>query len=329
VTAAESDLLVVDGLSVRFPLSRKQVLHAVTDLDVTLRRGEILGVVGESGCGKSTLARVIAGLQAPTAGMVALDGSRLGIRRDRATSRRVQMVFQDPASALNPRMTVGAMLEEVVRVHRLAGTGSVRARTEELVSLVELSPEVLTQRPRNLSGGQRQRVAIARALAAEPELLILDEAIASLDVSVQAAVLALLRRLRGELGVTMLFISHDLGAVRGLCDRVAVMYLGRIVEIGEAANVLNDPKHPYTRALIAAEPSLDDPTPPGASGLQGEPPSAVSLPTGCAFRTRCPRAQASCGDAVPPLEPVEGRAVACYFPVPAPDPNAVVFEDAS
>lgn len=318
VRRADIEPLVVENLTVSFHIrGESQRLTAVNDVSFTLRPGEVLGIVGESGCGKSTLARTVIGLAAASTGEIRLGAVPLGMRRDRALARRIQMVFQDPMSSLNPRMTVGRMLAEVLRVHRIVPRGGVRLRLEELMNMVELPPAVLNQRPRNLSGGQRQRVGIARALAPEPEILILDEAIASLDVSVQASVMQLLRSLREELGVSMIFISHDLGAVRGLCSRVAVMYLGRIVEIGPVGDVLHHPAHPYTRALIEAEPDLDHLRVPGSAGLQGEPPSAINLPPGCAFHARCPIARDSCVESVPKIETNQVHDQACFFPLTA------------
>lgn len=323
-TRRSDPTLVVDGVTVQFRvdgtgrfLRREQdtVLTAVDDISFALAPGTTLGVVGESGCGKSTLARAIAGLSKPTAGEIRLGPEVLGVRRDRATSRRIQMVFQDPVSSLNPRMTVGSMLAEILRVHRMVPRDQVRNRLRRLMEMVELPATVLEARPRNLSGGQRQRVGIARALAPQPEVLILDEATAALDVSVQAAVLQLLRNLQEELGLTMISISHDLGAIRGLCHDVAVMYLGRIVEMGPVADVLAHPRHPYTHALITAEPDLDNPRPPGAAGLPGEPPSPLRIPSGCAFRTRCSRAQDRCAQETPLLDPTVSHDQACFFPL--------------
>lgn len=309
--------LTLEDVTVRFRVagSRKRQLTAVNEVSLTLAPGEALGVVGESGCGKSTIARTVAGLATPTSGSVRLGATQLGRRRSPRFARRIQMVFQDPVSSLNPRMTVGAMLAEVLRAHRVVERSAIPARCEELMTQVGLPVEVLRQRPRNLSGGQRQRVGIARALAPQPEVLILDEAIASLDVSVQASVLDLLRGLRRELGVSMVFISHDLAAVRGLCSRVAVMYLGRIVEIGPVDEVLRHPAHPYTRALISAEPDLDAIRLPGLAGLQGEPPSAIDLPAGCAFRLRCPVARPACAEAVPLIDTALAHDQACFFPL--------------
>ncbi|WP_309066124.1 ABC transporter ATP-binding protein [Microbacterium sp.] len=322
--ASTVDALTVEDLSVRFtvghrgPLFRRRplVLSAVDDVRLSLPRGSSLGIVGESGSGKSTLARAIAGLAEPTEGSIRLEGAPLTARRNRRTSRRVQMVFQDPASSLNPRRTIRSMLRELLVVHDMVPGEAVEARVRELVGMVELPVSVLDSRPRGLSGGQRQRLGIARALALRPEILLLDEPLAALDVSVQASVMLLLRRLQAEIGFSMIFISHDLGAVRGLCSDVAVMYLGRIVEYGPVDHVLREPLHPYTWALIAAEPSIDDPRPPGSSGLTGEVPSPISPPSGCTFRTRCPWAEEGCAIMRPELRTVSGHVpghpVACF-----------------
>jgi len=321
---ATTERLTVDDLSVRFTVGHTGslfrrtpvVLKAVDNVSIALEPGSSLGIVGESGSGKSTLARAIAGLADPTEGTIRLGTTTLRSRRNRVLSRRVQMVFQDPASSLNPRRTIRSMLRELLLVHHMEKQSTVDARIEELVGMVELPTSVLDRRPRGLSGGQRQRLGIARALALKPELLVLDEPLAALDVSVQASVLILLRKLQAELGFSMIFISHDLGAVRGICTEVAVMYLGRIVEHGPVRDVLADPEHPYTRALIAAEPSLDNPRVPGSSGLVGEVPSPVNPPSGCTFRTRCPLAQPACASAPPALLAyATGRAdhrVACF-----------------
>lgn len=307
--APTTERLTLSGLSVRFtvgrtgPVLRRQpvVLTAVDDVDLVVDPGVSVGIVGESGSGKSTLARAIAGLADPTAGTIIFGSTPLRAHRDSVMSRRVQMVFQDPASSLNPRRTVRSTLRELLLVQQMCTRADVDARIEELVAMVELRPSVLDSRPRGLSGGQRQRIGIARALALEPEILILDEPLAALDVSVQASVLILLRRLQAQLGFSMVFISHDLGAVRGLCDEVAVMYLGRIVEYGPVAQVLSAPAHPYTRALIAAEPSIENPRPPGSSGLGGEVPSSIDPPSGCGFRTRCPIVRPECAQIRPEL----------------------------
>lgn len=251
----EVDQLVVRyGGRGRFRRSSSSGFVAVNDVSLTIPAGQTLGLVGGSGCGKSTIAKVIAGLQKPTRGTVSLSGRTLPQRRSRTDARLVQMVFQDPSSALNPRLTTRQILSELLRTHGLATGKAVDVRIGELLELVGLSQRVLDARPRRLSGGQRQRVGIARALALEPQLLIADEAVSALDVSVQAAVLNTLQRLKRDLGLTMLFISHDLAVTRYVSDSVAVMQTGRIVERGAPEVVLSSPQHPYTQALVAASP---------------------------------------------------------------------------
>lgn len=312
-------LLEVKDLTVRFALEsplqarlaghRRQVVAAVDDISFSVERGGSLGIVGESGCGKSTLARVIVGLVAPSAGEVRLGDVEVGARRDRATRRRIQMVFQDPGSSLNPARTVGRTLAELLRVHSMVPSGEVERRCEELLDLVQLPASVLKVRPQRLSGGQRQRVAIARALALEPEILIADEAVAALDVSVQASILNLLADLRASLGLTLIFISHDLAVVRHISERVIVMYLGRVVESAPTARLFADPRHPYTRALIAAAPQLGLIRAPA---LSGEPTSPLDLPPGCRFEPRCPISEDVCRQVEPTLVEFSGRSVACH-----------------
>ena len=314
-------LLDVTGLTVEFPQSRsfvdvvlrrpRPVLRAVDGIDLSIERGEILGIVGESGCGKSTLARSIVRLVEPVAGTVVFEGRPLSAT-DRAGRRRIQMVFQDPSSSLNPSMTIGATLAELISYHGLRPPEQIRDRCEELMELVGLPGRYLAYRPTRLSGGQRQRVGIARALALEPELLIADEAVAALDVSVQASVLNLLLDLRARLDLTMILISHDLAVVRSVCDRVAVMYLGRIVEEGPTTALFDEPGHPYTAALLAAAPSFDGSRPPGSARLEGEPPSPLDLPSGCRFNPRCSLADDLCRSVEPPLVDHRGRPVACH-----------------
>jgi oligopeptide/dipeptide ABC transporter ATP-binding protein len=273
-----------------------------------------VGVVGESGCGKSTLARALTGLAPIAAGSIRFDGGELGVRRKRSTMRRIQMVFQDPGSSLNPSRTVGQTLTELLRVHRVVSAERVRARAGELLELVELPSSLLAAYPRRLSGGQRQRVGIARALALEPDVLIADEAVAALDVSVQASVLNLLSRLRQELGLTLLFISHDLAVVRHISERVLVMYLGRIVEDRPTADLFMDPRHPYTVALMAAAPKMGMRKRSGEAALQGEPPALFEIPPGCRFHPRCPIAQPICTEVDPALiGPAEDQRAACHF----------------
>ena len=294
---------------------RGRAVRAADGVDLAVARGETLAVVGESGCGKSTLARLLVRLETPTAGSVRLDGidlARLSEREMRPLRRRLQIVFQDPFSSLNPRLTVGSLLAEPLLVHGLGGPAERRRRVEELLDLVGLRPALVARFPHELSGGQRQRVAFARALATGPELLLGDEPVSALDVSVQAQVLNLLAELKVRLGLTLVVITHDLAVVRHVADRVAVMHLGRIVELAPADRLLGAPRHPYSRALLAAVPRPD----PRARGrrriLEGELPSPVDPPSGCHFRTRCPLALPECARHDPALEELApGHAVAC------------------
>jgi oligopeptide/dipeptide ABC transporter ATP-binding protein len=289
---------------------------AVDDVTFSLMEGEALGIVGESGCGKSTVARCIAGLLRPATGTVSLRGTVLGARRSRDQHRAVQLVFQDPFSSLNPRLSVRSVLSELLLLHGLARSEGLEARCRELMTLVGLPVEALDGYPSAFSGGQRQRVAIARALAVEPEVIVADEPISALDVSVQAAILALFADLRDRLGIGIVLISHNLAAVRHVCDRTVVMYLGRVVEVGHREEIFGDPRHPYTRALLAAAPSVRGHAQASPLRLQGEPPSALVRPKGCAFHPRCPRAEPICADDLPPLLPVtvgQERLAACHF----------------
>jgi oligopeptide/dipeptide ABC transporter ATP-binding protein len=287
---------------------------AVDGVDLVIEPGDSVAVVGESGCGKSTLARALIGLTPLAGGSIQFDGSPLGVRRDRASMRRIQMVFQDPSASLNPSLTVEQTLTELLRVHRIVPPSAVHSRASDLLELVELPPSLLGAYPRRLSGGQRQRVGIARALALEPDLLIADEAVAALDVSVQASVLNLLARLRRELGLTLLFISHDLAVVRHISDRVVVMYLGRIVEDRPTGDLFADPRHPYTKALMAAAPRLGAKKRSGESALPGEPPGLLVIPQGCRFHPRCTLAQEICREVDPELAgPTPTQQAACHF----------------
>jgi oligopeptide/dipeptide ABC transporter ATP-binding protein len=284
-------------------------------VDLRIARGEALGLVGESGSGKSTIGRLLLRLLRPTGGTVRFDGADItALDRGalRPMRRRMQMVFQDPFGSLNPRMTVGAAVADGMLLHRIAPRDEARDRVAALLARVGLPPEAAARPPRALSGGQRQRVAIARALAVEPDFLVADEPVSALDVSVGAEILALLRELRAERGLALLFVSHDLGAVRALCDRVAVLYLGRVMEEAPAEALFSDPRHPYTRALLSASPSR----PGRARGprivLSGEIPSPAAPPSGCVFRTRCPHALPACAEEVPELREVApGRHAAC------------------
>jgi oligopeptide/dipeptide ABC transporter ATP-binding protein len=308
--------LEITGLSVTFPTPAGP-LHAVDDVSLTLRAGETLGLVGESGCGKTTLARCIAGLQKPDSGSLRLDGAELPARRSRADRRAIQIVFQDPFSSLNPRLSVRTVLTQLLATHGLARGAAAEARCRELLDLVGLPSMALDGYPSAFSGGQRQRIAIARALAVEPRILVADEPTSALDVSIQATILELFDELRRELSLSILMISHNLAAVRHLCERVDVMYLGRVVESAPRDELFGDPRHPYTHALLTAAPRIRALASDERPRLIGEPPSAVDRPSGCAFHPRCPRAEEVCSVDRPELEPIEGGArpglAACFF----------------
>jgi oligopeptide/dipeptide ABC transporter ATP-binding protein len=296
---AEDSVLDVHGVSVTYA-SRGREVHAVTDVSMTLNRGETLGLVGESGCGKTTLAKALLGLE-PSSGRIMLAGTELPAKRTREQARRIQIVFQDPYASLNPRMSVRSMLAEMLRVHKLRPPGQIEPRVRELVELVGLPARALQARPAALSGGQRQRVAIARALALEPEVLIADEPTTALDVSVQAVILELFARLREELGLGLLLITHNLAVVSAICDRVAVMYLGRVIEQAPVRVLLEDQRHPYTRRLLAAVPRLGTNGRAPLAALTGDPPDPANIPQGCAFHPRCPEATEHCTLARPEL----------------------------
>ena len=305
------------------------VVHAVSDVSFTLAAGETLGLVGETGSGKSTLARAILQAPAPKSGSVRFRGVELvGLKRRPLIEarRHVQMVFQDPFGSLNPKWRVRDLVAEPLVAFGVGSRGERRARVDELLELVGLDPGRFgARRPRELSGGQAQRVAIARALALDPALIICDEPVSSLDVLIRAQVLNLIERLRTELGLAYLFIAHDLALVKQVSDRVAVMYLGKLVEIGPAESLYREPLHPYTVALLASIPSPDPAAPrrPVGDTITGELPSPLDPPSGCRFRTRCPRAQDVCASVEPPLRRLaDGHFAACHFPVsrdaPAP-----------
>jgi peptide/nickel transport system ATP-binding protein len=320
----ETPLLEVDRLSVAFPapgsglfgLGRRW-LRAVNDVSLTVRPGETLGLVGESGSGKSTLGRAMLGLGPVTSGTVRFRGREISVRDHSALAslrRQTAMVFQDPFNALNPRMTIGQTLGEVLRVHGRARRGSEAAAVAALMETVGLSPALSSRRPRELSGGQCQRAGIARALAVEPSLIVADECVAALDVSIQGQIVNLLMQLTAERHLALVFIAHDLALVRRLCSRVAVMYLGRIVEEGPTERVMAAPNHPYTAALMRAVPSMDPdqklPEDPG----RGDPPSPLDLPPGCPFHPRCAHARDACRSGPPPaMRQGQGRAWACIL----------------
>ena len=304
-----------------------EVLRAIDGVDLDIARGEMLGLVGESGCGKSTLGRCIVGLYEPTAGSIRYAGEELSASRSRAQRRRIQMVFQDPYSSLNPRLTVRQTLAELLRAHRLVPNDAVEARCRELLDLVGLPPRALDAHPRQFSGGQRQRISIARALALEPELLVADEPVSALDVSVQATVLNLLEELRDKLGLTVLLIAHNMAVVRHVCERVAVMYLGRIVETAGTNELFTNARHPYAQGLKAAVPRLVPGRASEAPGVAGDPPSPVAIPSGCRFHPRCPIAQEPiCSTVDPPLAPgpeLPHHLAACHFAWREPPPPHV------
>ena len=307
-------LLSLERLHKRFPVGGGRQLHAVDDLNLTLGHGESLGLVGESGCGKSTLVRVIARLLDASEGRIVFDGDDLAeipARRFAATAARrdIQMVFQDPTDSLNPRFTAREAIREPLQLLLRMPRAAADARVDEVAAQVGLPAELLPRFPHQLSGGQKARVGIARALAVKPRLLILDEPTAALDVSVQAVVLQLLERLRVELGLSLLFVSHDLNVVRLLTDRVAVMYLGKLVEIGPSEQVFRTPRHPYTQSLISAIPGQGP-----RIRLSGEVASPIDPPArACRFHGRCPRGEDRCGREAPALRIVGSQAVACHF----------------
>jgi oligopeptide/dipeptide ABC transporter ATP-binding protein len=320
-------LIAVENLSMSFRRHRSslarlggqpvQIVRALNNVSFTVSRGETLGIVGESGCGKSTLARCLVRLLTPQAGRITYDGIEvleLEAAKQRAYSRRVQMVFQDPYSSLNPRMTVGQMLSEAVRFHGLRRGKDVEKRIGELLDLVRLPTDAKARYPHEFSGGQRQRVGIARALAVEPECLIADELVSALDVSVQAQIVNLLLELQERLGLTVLFIAHDLRLVRHISHRVAVMYLGAIVELAETERLFTAPSHPYTAALLKAAPELDPSRRSTAEAVRGELPSPLAIPSGCPFHPRCPIAIDRCRAEVPQLrELAAGHIAACHL----------------
>ena len=317
-----SALLHIEDLSVHFPvrkgLLQRQVaeVRAVEQVTLSLNRGEAFGLVGESGCGKTTLARTVLRLVDPTSGTIWFDGKDVSGLKGKSLApyrKQVAAIFQDPFSSLNPRMTAGQILSEVLHVHRYEG--SIPGRVAELLSLCGLAPRFADLYPHEMSGGQRQRVGIARALALDPELIICDEAVSALDVSIQAQIINLLEELRAKFGLTYLFIGHDLSVVRYLCDRLAVMYLGRVMEIGTSEELFSSPRHPYTKALIDAVPAPDPENEKMSDhvALVGEIPSPLNPPSGCVFQTRCPIAMDQCKSSAPPLSQIGGHhAVACF-----------------
>lgn len=313
-----------DGLVVEFPLRRRlpfrkpAVVHAVDGVSFSVRRGTTFGIVGESGSGKTTTALAILRLQAASAGRIFLDGQDIThhyAEKLREVRKRIQIIFQDPYSSLNPRRRVGAAVREPLDLLEV-GDAAARERTvSELFERVGLRPEQMMLFPHQFSGGQRQRVGIARALATRPEIVVCDEPVSALDVAVQAQILNLMRELKQELGLTYLFISHNLGVVQRVCDEIAVMYLGRIVEQADARTLFSRPRHPYTRALLSAVPRARESAgkPTVRLMLAGDPPSPVNLPSGCRFAARCPIAEPRCHKEEPPLLEQAGHKIACHL----------------
>ncbi len=329
-------LLEVRGLVKHFPVRRGFLggvagqVRAVDGVSFDVRPGEVLGLVGESGCGKTTTGRCVLRLLEPTAGEIRFEGTdiaRLPRQRLRPLRRRMQIVFQDPFSSLNPRLSVGSMLSEPLAIHGIAHGARARERVAELLELVGLSPEHARRYPHEFSGGQRQRLGIARALAVEPRLIVADEPVSALDVSIRAQILNLLQDLQRRLGLAYLFVAHDLSVVEHVSDRVAVMYLGRIVELAAAPALYASPRHPYTAALLSAIPVPDPDRGRGRVVLEGDVPSPIRPPAGCRFHPRCPLARERCHREEPELLEVEpGHLSACHFwrevvagPVPTPE----------
>ena len=317
-------LLEVKNLTVHFPVRHgvfsraNAVVKAVDDVSFEIAPGETLGLVGESGCGKSTLGRAVIRLLAPTSGEIVFNGENLlALSKEelRAKRRQFQMIFQDPFSTLNPRMTVGQIIGEALAIHGLAAEKDKRrSRIAELLQQVGLDPVHAERYPHEFSGGQRQRIGIARALAVEPRLIVCDEPVSALDVSVQAQVVNLLEELQSRLGLAYLFIAHDLAVVEHISRRILVMYLGKIVESGPAQEVIRNPRHPYTKALISAVPTIKPDERTGKIVLAGELPSPIDPPPGCPFHPRCPLAEAVCRTEVPKARDLgDSRSAACHF----------------
>jgi peptide/nickel transport system ATP-binding protein/oligopeptide transport system ATP-binding protein len=316
-------LLSVEGLVKHFPVRggplnrvRDQV-QAVSDVSFEVQRGEVLGLVGESGSGKTTVGRLVLRLEEATRGRILFDGqdiTALPRAQMRRVRKRMQIIFQDPYASLNPRETVRTVIDHALKLHRIGTAESRAGRAVELMEQVGLSAAQLDRYPHEFSGGQRQRIGIARALAVDPDFIVADEPVSALDVSIQAQVINLLDELRERLDLTMLFIAHDLAVVEHICDRVAVMYLGKILEIAPSSRLYTTPNHPYTKALLSAVPVAEPRRPRGRVALTGDIPSPIDPPSGCVFRSRCPHAEAVCASEVPELKQVgDGHFSACHL----------------
>ena len=314
-------LLEVRGLKKDFVskgAKRKKVVHALSGIDFTVRQGETFGLVGESGCGKTTVGRVICCLTEPTEGEVLFEGKDL-FKMSRAELKKVrrdiQMIFQDPFASLDPRMTIGQIITEPLIIHKIGDRASRRAMAEELLERVGLQPSYYNRYPHEFSGGQRQRIGIARALILKPKLVICDEPVSALDVSVQSQILNLLKELQKDMGLTYIFIAHGLNVVKYISDRVGVMYLGRMAEVVEAEDLFHSPAHPYTQALLSAIPQPDPTQEQHRIILEGDIPSPVNPPSGCYFHTRCHHCGELCACEVPQMQRIGEREVACHYPL--------------
>jgi oligopeptide transport system ATP-binding protein len=321
--APEDYLLLLDNLVKHFPIQAGLLggtvgyVHAVDGVSFALKRGEAFGLVGESGCGKTTLAQTVIRLYRPSSGRIMFDGidiAQMSARQLRPLRRRIQMIFQDPYASLDPRLTVGSIVGEPLEIFGI-GSGSERQeRVRQLLRIVGLNAQMVNRYPHEFSGGQRQRIGIARALALNPDLVICDEPVSALDVSIQAQVLNLLRDLQADLGLTYLFIAHNLAVVAYVCDRIGVMYLGKLVELATTEVITDRPRHPYTQALRSAVPIPQPGLKKERTVLEGDVPSPVAPPSGCRFRTRCPIARDACANEIPPLREIEpGHWVACLY----------------
>ena len=316
---SQEPLLEVDNLVVEYPLGTRTV-HAVSGVNLQIARGETLGLVGKSGCGKSTLGRAVLQLRRPTSGKVLFDGCDLTAMQGdalRLMRRRVQLIFQDPIASLNPRRRIGDIVAEPLVIAGVKDPAKRKQLVDEVLAAVGLDPALVVGRlPHEFSGGQCQRICIARALVLNPEFIICDEPVSALDVSIRAQILNLLEEMKARFGLTLLFIAHDLAVVKAVSDRVAVMYLGRLCEVGPSEQLFARPAHPYTALLIEAIPVPDPDVRPAETVPVGEPPSPIAPPSGCRFRTRCPKADARCSAEMPELRAVApGQFVACHYPL--------------